>query len=166
MAWSGGSPLLVYMVLRLFNCQLPLCNYAASNTANPRSRYSSTLLHPLLPDFYYLQASVFSESSLGYVNWPRPRAHNAPNLKLTPTHRLYLKCGLPIGSAGVSQNGKYRQLSTTICEQTLPGGLGTHEKRPSQAVGQRTVRPLCCGSAGTWGDTLMPSGTARFGLRS
>ena len=140
--------------------------FAATNTISPRSRCSSTLLQLLIPYFYSLQASVFSESSRGYVSWPRPRAHNAPNLKLTPTHRACLKCGPPIGSAGVSQNGKYRQSSTTICEQTLPGGPGTHEKRSSQAVGQRTVRPLCCGSAGTWGDTLMPSGTARFGLRS
>ena len=34
------------------------------------SRYSSTLLQLLIPDFYYLPVSVFSESSGGYVSWP------------------------------------------------------------------------------------------------
>ena len=57
-------------ILRLFNCQLPLRNYADSNTVSPRSRYSSTLAHLLIPYFCYPPESVFSESSRGYRNWP------------------------------------------------------------------------------------------------
>jgi len=45
--------------------------FAATNTASPCFKWSSTLLQLLIPDFYYLPASVLPESNYGYVNWLR-----------------------------------------------------------------------------------------------
>ena len=49
--------------------RLRILHLAATNTANPCFRCSSTLLHLPIPYFCYLLASVFPELICGYKSW-------------------------------------------------------------------------------------------------